>query len=289
LTTRLPQRDDRGVGDLPDYELSKTDTPVVVEHAPTRAVWIAILCVAGLATAAYFVFGRRPAAPAAVSVSAPKPVQETVGPLGGPAEPVTVPPLDESDPIVRELVRKISSNPLVLKWLTLTGLIRNLAVVLENLGEGVTPARHLGVLRPDSPFRVVERNGRLVIDPRSYERYDAIAAAADSIDAAAAARVYTTLKPRIAEAYGEVGMSPESLDGGLERAIVMLLKTPPLDDAVPVKAKGGTGYEFADPRLEGLTAAQKQLLRMGPHNMRVVQSALRRLATALGIPPARLP
>ena len=48
-------------------------------------------------------------------------------------------------------------------------------------------------------------------------------------------------------------------------------------------------YQYADPQVEGLTAAQKQLLRTGPRNVRMVQSALRQLALALGISPDRLP
>ena len=43
------------------------------------------------------------------------------------------------------------------------------------------------------------------------------------------------------------------------------------------------------PQLQELSAAQKQLLRMGPQNVRTVQSKLREIATALGIPASRLP
>jgi len=51
----------------------------------------------------------------------------------------------------------------------------------------------------------------------------------------------------------------------------------------------GIGYGFADLDLEALTAAQKQLLRMGPRNVRIIQSSLRQIALALGIPAERLP
>ena len=43
-------------------------------------------------------------------------------------------------------------------------------------------------------------------------------------------------------------------------------------------------YHYADPRLEALQPAQKQLLRMGPENAERVQDQLRRLATALDLP-----
>jgi hypothetical protein len=145
------------------------------------------------------------------------------------------------------------------------------------------------VLRPAAPFRVVDRNGQLFIDEASYSRYDRIAAAAASIDPAGAARVYATLKPRIEEAYGELGMPPGSFDRALERAIAVLLRVPIVEGPVRVEPKGGTAYQYADPKLEGLTAAQRQLLRAGPRNVRTIQSALRQLALALGISPDRLP
>jgi hypothetical protein len=191
---------------------------------------------------------------------------------------------------VRELVRRITSHPTVLAWLATDGLIRNFTVVVENIVEGTTPAGHLKALRPSAPFQVVERNGELFIDPKSYERYDAIAAAAGSVDPAGAARVYATLKPRIEEAYAELGVKPAEFDRALERAIVVLLRTPIVDGPIRVEPQEkGIGYRFADPKLENLTGAQKQLLRTGPRNVRAIQSALRQLAVALGIPPERLP
>jgi hypothetical protein len=74
----------------------------------------------------------------------------------------------------------------------------------------------------------------------------------------------------------------------LERAIVLLLKTPVREGTLAVEPRGIV-YGFADAELEKLTAAQKQLLRMGPGNVRVVQRTLRDIALALGIPPERLP
>ena len=80
-----------------------------------------------------------------------------------------------------------------------------------------------------------------------------------------------------------------SFDSALERAIVPLLDTPIVDGSLRIKARGGTGYGFADPDLEGLTAAQKQLLRTGPANVKTIQTSLRALALALGIPESRVP
>ena len=221
-------------------------------------------------------------------VSGRGPVSTPVRPLGGVPEAVDVPPLDETDPLVRSLVAGLSSHPRVADWLATNGLIRNFRRRChQHRGRehaGRAPAR----VSPAAPFAVVERGDGLYIDPRSYGRYDGVAAAVASIDAARASRIYATLKPRIQEAHRELGSPDGTFDRSLENAIVTLLSTPIPDDSVRVEPRG-VGYGFADPRLEGLTAAQKQLLRMGPANARLVQGSLRALARELGIPDERLP
>jgi hypothetical protein len=276
--------------DLPDYELLRTEELAAVERRRVNpAVWIAaVLFLVAAAVAVYVVYGRR-STPAA-SVQSP-PVARTESPakpLGGQAEAISVPPLGESDPVVRELVRRITSHPAALSWLATNGLIRNFTVVVANVVEGITPSAHLKALRPATAFQTVERNGQLFIDSRSYERYNSIAAAVASIDPAGAARVYATLKPRVEEAYAELGARPAAFDRALEQAIVALLQVPAIDGPIRVEPKG-IGYRFADPALERLSGAQKHLLRTGPRNVRMIQSALRQLALALGIPSERLP
>jgi hypothetical protein len=272
--------------DISDYELHRGGELPEPEPPARRGVWIvAVVLVIAAAIALYVVYQRRPAAPPTAAAAAPPPAPAR--PLGADADQIAVPPLDESDDVVRELVRKITSHPRALAWLATKGLIRNFTVVVANVVDGATPAKHLRALSPSPAFQVVERNGQLFIDSRSYERYDGIAAAAASIDPAGASKLYATLKPRIEEAYRDLGESG-TFDTALERAIVALLQTPVVDGPVRVEPKG-IGYRFEDSKLEDLTAAQKQLLRTGPRNVRIIQSALRQIAAALGIPPERLP
>jgi Protein of unknown function (DUF3014) len=210
-----------------------------------------------------------------------------IGPLGGDVVPITLPPLDQSDGVVADLVRKLSTHPQVAAWLTTNGLIRNFVLVVSNIAEGKTPARWLPPLRPAAPFRVVERNGQIYGDARNDERYRPLADAVASIDPKGAASLYATLKPRIEEADSELGQPAGSFDRTLERAIVLLLETPLRGESR--LQLHGIGYGFANPEAESLTPAQKQLLRMGPGSARVVQAKLREIALALGVPPQRLP
>lgn len=227
-----------------------------------------------------------PAAPAAATTAVDPPVA-AASPLGTSPFPADVPALEASDAFVRTWVPRLSSHPRIAAWLTTDGLIRNFVTVVFNIAEGGSPAGRLPVLKPVRNFQVVERGDRLFIDPRGYERYTDLAAAFASLDPAAAAQLYSTLKPRLEEAGAELGGSG-SFDATLERAIVSLLHTPVSDRPLAVEP-WGIGYRFVDPKLEALTEAQKHLLRLGPSNGRLVQRQLRDLALALGIPASRLP
>jgi hypothetical protein len=282
------------MNDLPEYEFRRT---VSEPSAPTRAawrstpLWVIVAALVASGAAAYFAFVWRPRpAPTQVAGSSPKASTTTPPPLslGGSAERVTLPSLDASDTLVRTLVQALSESPAIMAWLPTNGNIRNFTVVVANIADGVTPAKHVSVWRPSARFRIVNDAGGSYMDPRGYARYTAIADAVASVDPVAAARLYATLKPRIEEAHRELGSADTSFDRTLERAIVALLKTPVLENPIRLKPKG-IGYAYVDERLESLTAPEKQLLRMGPRNVGIIRRGLRSIALALGIPASHLP
>ncbi len=137
-------------------------------------------------------------------------------------------------------------------------------------------------------FQTRQRGASSYIDARSHARFDSHAAAVSALDAQGAAQLYARLEPRIEEAYREVAGKDADFDRALQRAIVELLKTPVLEGDVMV-VSANVGYAYADPTLESLSHAQKQLLRMGPRNVRAVQEKLRAIAGHLGMDPAALP
>ena len=278
--------------DIPDYDLESTELEDFSPEAQPRfrLLWIVGGVLVALALiAAGILWYRRAAEPAATTPTAEtRPVDDgATAPVGAAVPPLDLPPLDATDSIVRELVGKLSSHPRVAAWLATDGLIRSFAVVMTNSAEGRSPSGRLPMLRPAGPFRVMERGDDLLIDPVSYTRYDALASAIASLDPEDAARVFTQLKPRIDDAYRELGLT-ESIDQSVERAIRLILQTPVIDGPVRVEPKGIV-YGFADERLEAMPAVQKQLMRLGPENLRIVQRQVRAIAVALGIPPDRLP
>lgn len=282
------------MSDLSNYTFQQADGGAPEPEGPFggRGVQVAaglvVLVVA--AAALYFMFGRGPGdAPVADVTTAPAPAVPAPPPptAGIEPAPVVLPELDATDALVRELVRALSSHPTVASWLATDGLIRNFAVVVENISNGQAPSTHLQVLRPEGTYPVLRDDESVIADTRGYARYAGIADAVDAIDPDGAAELYATLRPRIQEAYEDLGYQ-QSFDVALERAIVLLLRTPVSDNLVLLESAGAL-WAYSDPSIEGLEPAQKQLLRMGPRNARRVQDKLREIALAIGIDASRLP
>ena len=203
------------------------------------------------------------------------------------AEPVEIPPLDRSDEVVRDLVSRLSSHPQLSRWLATDRLIHRFVAAVDNVAEGVDPRTHLPVQAVEGSFETTRGGGAKRIAPESYRRYDPYATLFVSLDPEGTARLYTRLKPRVREAYRDLGYPDRSFDETLVRAIRHLLSTP-IPETAPVVVPRVRGWGFEDPRLEALSPAQKVLVRMGPDNAEAVKSHLRRIARALGVPRDRL-
>ncbi len=282
--------------DLEDFEFDKsskaagTPSPEEPPRGPRRGLpliaWVAGLglLMVGIGGLLFFVLpGSRTPSPAPTTAASPP-----VSPGAPSPESLPLLALDASDALVRELARGLSSNPSFVAWVATRGLIRTAVAVVENVAEGETPRPHLGFLAPKVGFRALPKGGRFLVDPRSYEEYDGFGDAVVSVDAAGCARAFRSLAPLLEAAHKELGHPEGGFPATLERALVALLQTPVLAGDVPVVHHVAI-YEFADRKLEALTPAQKQFLRIGPRNVLKVQTKLRELAPALDIPDTRLP
>lgn len=274
-----------------DTDRRRVPDPVTPDESSISPAWLiaaAALLLLSVGALWYFAIRNRTPATRAVAqttVDLPRP------PARGaePGEAIDLPPLDQTDAIVRTLVGRLSAHPAVAAWLTTNGLIRNLTVVIANIADGETPAKHLTPLRPKGSFATTTSGGVTRIDPASYRRYDGIAAAVDGLDARGVARFYATIKPRIQDANRDLAGKDADFDQTVQRAIVILLRTPVVDQDVQLQAGKGVLYVYANPSLEELTPAQRQFMRMGPQNMRIVKAKLREVAGFLGIPDSELP
>jgi len=251
---------------------------------PTTLALGAVVAI-GLLGVLFFVF-RSPKAPApAPSVVPPLSTPTPAEASPEPTPPVVLPSLEESDPFVREQVGALSKNAELARWLGRSRLVRTLCVVVLNVASGESPRPHLEFLAPKQRFATRRSGGRIVPDPAGFAGYDAIAAAVTSVDARAAASTYRTIEPLFDAAFEEFGEPGVRFRSVLDQAIANLLAVPVLDDGVEL-VPHATVFQYADPRLERLSPAQKQFLRMGPGNVRQVQGRLREIAAVLELPRA---
>lgn len=250
----------------------------------TALIWT-VAAVAALALGAVLYFYFRPTTPAPqTSETAPEAVAETteeVAPWPKTLEPL--PPLDGSDALVRQLIKELSSRPELVTWLANDDLIRAFVGIVSNIDQGESPKSFLADFMPDDPFRVTGAGTRFSTDARSFARYDRAADAFTSLDAAGVAGAYQRLEPLLEAGYRELGMEG-TFRGALERAIGRLLAAPDVPSDAPLTWNFAT-YQYADARLESLPAAEKQFLRMGPRNVRIVKEKLRELTRAMGLTP----
>jgi hypothetical protein len=238
-------------------------------RSSSMAVIVALLAALGGAFVALRAW-RNPAAPPPVARTEPQSFPSGEAPLG--EEPAGgIPPLLE--PVSSDgMFRSAIEGEFVRRW----------AVVVDNLAEGTSPRRQLGFLAPSLPFTVIERGGKTVIDPASYERYDAFANTVASVDAQALARAYRALRGPLEAAYRLLGYPGGSIDGVVGRALDRIESTRVEEGAVPVKNEGGV-FVFQERRLERLRDVEKHLVRMGPRNTRILQAKAREIRRALAL------
>ena len=276
--------------DLSDLKLDKWPSPVEPEQRRVGLrIALVVVVLSALGGGGYYWLRHR-AQPAPTDVrahteqpvadrSAPKPVAES-------GDVIDLPPLPQTDAIVRQLVSGLSTHQAAAAWLAGDQLLRNFVVSVYNIAGGRNPSAQLSRLRPTQKFQVRGAGADLSIDPRSYARYDLYGDAISALDARGAARLYATLKPRIQDAFRELGHPDDDFDRVMGRAIDELLAAPVLEGRVALASKS-VSYEFADSRIQSLSSAQRQLLRMGPRNVKLIQAKLREIAPLIGITPTR--
>src|SRR5262245_23502034 len=190
--------DDFRLGRGPERQLERP-----IRSGPPIPLIMAFVLALSAGALWYFLWRPKASAPEAVPAVAQTTVDRSRR-AAEPGEAIDLPPLDQSDGVVRALAERLSSHPVAAAWLTTTDLIRNLTVVVTDIADGDTPAKHLRPLRPAGSFAAKTSGGSTWMDPASYHRYDAIAAAVDGLDARSVARFYATVKPRVDDAYHEL-------------------------------------------------------------------------------------
>ncbi|HEY6099283.1 MAG TPA: DUF3014 domain-containing protein, partial [Anaeromyxobacter sp.] len=205
------------------------DEPRTNLRSSGRVPWIVAAAAAALAGAygAYRLFHRGDEGAAQAAGSAPSPA---------PAEAAATPPPETDQPVdaagARTLLESVAKDPLVRSWLAEADPIRRAVVIVANLAENASPRRQLEAFAPSGGFSVAERGQRYVISPASFARYDAFAAAVESVDAQALATAYRRLHGVLEGAARALGYPAGALDHLAARALRRIEAAPLADEEV---------------------------------------------------------
>jgi hypothetical protein len=274
------------MNNVPDLPLH-ADTPESVADATGRrprtpVLFIAVLgLIAGAAGAWWWARDRGQPAPATAARTATDAI------LTPAPAPIELPPLGQMDIFLRALLASLSASPELARWLATDDLIQQMAHAIDLVSRGQSPSPELSVLRPEGLFQTSGSSRATTIDPATYRRFDGLARAVASLDPASVAAAYRTIRPRLEEAYRGLGRTTLTVDQAVAAALQVLIDTPQVADPVRLVPGPGATLAFADPELQRLPAAQKQILRMGPENATRVKTALVGIKSAIETPPPR--
>lgn len=257
------------------------ESPEPERSSPVRFIVIGLVAVVAVGLLVFGWLNRsRPAAPESVE---PPPV-ETAAPPRPEAEPLTLPPLADSDTFVRDLVSALSNHPTIARLLARPAIVRSMTIGVVQIADGRTPTEWLQPLRPATRADITG-DERGTITPETHARWNQVADAISSIPPRDAAQLYVNLKPLIEQAYEEIGRPDDDFDRTILRAAQVLRSTPePSSPPVVVRRKGY--FEYEDPSLQALRPVQKQLLLLGPENRRRLMAWIDAFLRELGLEPA---
>ena len=231
-----------------------------------------------------------------IAIPVPEPVVEEPAPVYVPP-PVTIIPveeeeeevapafilplLDNSDQLIRDGAVSLTRHEGINGWLAPNELIRKFVAFVDGIANGHVAKDPVRILAPQGPFLVRGISETVFeLDEASYDRYNFFADVVGSLDSRRAAEFYQLVNPMLQEAFEELGYPDLKFNDVVFKAIGRLLETPVVNGKIRL-VRPVVMYEFEDKKLESLSAAQKQLIRMGPRNSRALQVKLSEIALEL--------
>src|SRR5581483_7038741 len=199
---------------------------------------------------------------------------------GGGTDTTALPSLNQSDQVVRDSLAGLLGQKPFEQFVVPENIVRHIVVTIDNL-----PRKKVAVdLRPIKPTPgealVASQGDVTTLAVANYARYAPFIHVVETTDPKTLATVYFHLYPLFQQAYEDLGYPGRFFNDRLVEVIDHLLAAPepqgPIDLVQPK-----VFYQFADQKLEDLSAGQKLLIRMGPANERSLKAKLRDLRAEL--------
>lgn len=217
--------------------------------------------------------------PEAVTEPEPEPTNIAIAPEPAAAVPeplaqleVPLPVLDESDPDVKQRLLALDWRAGLAGLFVTDDVLRNFTVQIDNIAQGQLATGHV-LLKPlEQSFSVVNEDN-MQLDNSSFVRYQPYIQLLESVPPRQIVQLFNHYEPLLQQAYAEQGYPDELFKNKLIAAIDQLLATPEVEYPLALQ-RPSVVYIFADPAIEQLPAAQKQMIRLGPDNQKRLKALL---------------
>lgn len=258
------------------------------ENSKTPLIAGGIAAVVAIVAGAYLWLREPPVEPTPIE---PESVVETPPasyPIPETAPSVPLPELTESDPAMLVALARLFPAQSIEQFLVQQNIVRNVVVSVDNLPRRKVAERLRPVKRIGGQFVVAGSEDARVLSEENYVRYQPFVQVVKATDMNQVAALYFEFYPLFQQAYADLGYPDGYFNNRLVEVIDHLLETP--DVAGPIRlTQPGVLYEFADPKLESLSAGQKMLIRVGKANAAVLKTKLRELRAAVSRQSDSLP
>jgi hypothetical protein len=254
-----------------------------------KVIWgSAAVVVLGLLGAVYYYKNHGAVPPPVKTEPRPAPVPapqaatepEIRNPVPVPADSKPLPPLNDSDPDVRESLVGVFGARSISQFLVPQSVVRHIVVTVDNLPRKKV-ATELRPIKPTPGTTVAATQGDITtLGSANFERYAPLMKVVRSTDTNVLTNVYFKLYPLFQQSYEDLGYPGQYFNDRLVEVIDDMLRAPDVQGPIEV-TQPKVFYEYADPKLESLSAGQKLLLRMGPANEATMKAKLRELRKAI--------
>jgi hypothetical protein len=182
---------------------------------------------------------------------------------------VPIAPLD-GDTQLRETFAQAGADALLQEFLSDQRPLEISAALLDGTSWGAMLRKILPANPPEQAFGVDIEGDQLFMSASSYVRYDVYADSIEALDTDAVVQGFHRLRPLYETAYEALGLDPADFDNAVVRTLDRVLSAPEIEGPIALE-RNSVLYQFADPKLENLPELQKQMLRMGPQNVRRIK------------------
>ena len=199
--------------------------------------------------------------------------------------PEPLPPLEQSDTTIQKRADALMGADWLARWVRLDDIARRFVVTIDNMTRSKLPQKYALGKSPDNSF-LVKGNGNETyhIDLANYERYNNFINLFTAVETSKLVKTYSYFYPLFQEVYSGLGYPDAYFNDRLIEVIDHLLAMPNVEQPVKL-VRPKVYYQFADARLEALSAGQKLLIRMGPENATKLKTKLQELRKQLAQKP----